>query len=262
MSEQPVLLEKSDGIARITLNRPDDGNTMNQALMEGLRSAARECHDDRAVRAVIVTGNGRMFCAGGDIHFMHGMGDAVAGALDTLVDTLHEAIELLQGMSAPVITAINGTAAGAGLSLAAAGDVAISAESAKFCVAYSRVGLSPDGGSTYFLPRLIGMRHARELMLTNRVLDAGQALAYGIVNQVVADEALREQSDTLAAALVQGPRGSHGHIKALLRDTFAHTLNQQLALEKAAMVAQAGSAEAREGLQAFVDKREANFRDL
>lgn len=255
----PLRFDIDDAVATITLNRPAAGNAMNQAMMEALCDAANRCTGDPRIRAVVITGAGEMFCAGGDVKFFHDAGIDAARELDRLIGALHDAVATLTRMDPPVITAINGTAAGAGLSLAVCGDIAIAAESAKFCVAYTGVGLTPDGGSTYFLPRLIGLRRARELILSNRVVGAAEALSLGLIDQVVPDDDLTAAVADSAARMVKGPTRAYGKVKRLLADTFATPLEMQLQAEGRAITASALTDDAQEGFAAFVQKRKPLF---
>lgn len=255
----PLRFDIDNAVATITLNRPASGNAMNQTMMEAMCDAANRCAGDPNVRAVVLTGAGEMFCAGGDVKFFHDAGMDAARELDRLIGALHDAIATLTRMDPPVITAINGTAAGAGLSLAVCGDITVAAESAKFCVAYSGVGLTPDGGSTYFLPRLIGLRRARELILSNRVVGSAEALDIGLIDQVVADDELTPTIADTAARMAKGPTRAYGKVKRLLADTFATSLEAQLRAEGRAITASALTDDAQEGFAAFVQKRKPRF---
>jgi 2-(1,2-epoxy-1,2-dihydrophenyl)acetyl-CoA isomerase len=162
-------------------------------------------------------------------------------------------------MSAPVIVAVNGTAAGAGFGLAVCGDLVVASEGAKFTMAYSKIGLSPDGGASYFLPRLIGLRRTQELMFTNRVLSAQEACDWGLVNQVVGPDELMAVAGKLANELAVGSLGSHAAIKRLLCDSASNSLETQLELEAQCISINADSADGREGVSAFLEKRAAEF---
>jgi 2-(1,2-epoxy-1,2-dihydrophenyl)acetyl-CoA isomerase len=162
-------------------------------------------------------------------------------------------------MNAVLITAVNGTAAGAGFSIAVAGDLVLAAESASFTMAYTRVGLSPDGSSTYFLPRLIGITKTKELMLTNRTLSAQEASQWGLVTEVVPDDELASRADQLAAQMAATASGSNGGIKALMMATFKNGLEEQMELEGRTIAERAESADGKEGVDAFLAKRKAEF---
>ena len=193
-----IELSIEDGIARLTLNSPDSANSLSPELGLELIDAAVKCDTTPGVRVVLLSANGKFFSVGGDINAMSGFGDNVAAGIKALADGLHRAISTLARMDAPVICAVNGMAAGAGFSMSIAADYVVAGQSAAFTMAYSKVGLSPDGSSSYYLPRLIGLRRAQELMLTNRVLSAEEALDWGLVNAVVADEELQATAEKTA----------------------------------------------------------------
>jgi 2-(1,2-epoxy-1,2-dihydrophenyl)acetyl-CoA isomerase len=250
----------ADGVARITLDRPDAANALNAEMARELAHAAIRCSEDRSVRAVILTGAGRMFSGGGDLKSFAAQGDALPSHLKEVAGNLHAAISRFVRMDAPVIAAVNGAAGGAGFSLCLFCDLVLAAQSAKFVLAYTRAGLSPDGGSTFFLPRIVGLRRALELALTNRPLTADEALAWGIVNRVVADAELQAEAERLAAALAAGATGAFGAAKRLLHHGFGESLETQMELEAQAIAAQARGAESREGIAAFIAKRVPRFR--
>ncbi|MEB2284944.1 MAG: enoyl-CoA hydratase [Polyangiaceae bacterium UTPRO1] len=259
MSEPNVTREQRDGVAILTLNRPSAANSIDLPLARELMLAAIACDDDPEVRAVVLTGAGKMFCAGGDLRSFSGAGAAVASHLKELTSYLHAAISRLVRMDAPVIAAVNGMAAGAGFSLAAAADLVIAADTAGFVMAYTQAGLVPDGSSTFFLPRRIGDRRARELMLTNRRLSAAEALEWGLVNRVVPAERLLPEATALATTLAAGPTRALGAVKALLNESFEHGLEAQMELEARAIAAAAGTSDGREGVRAFLEKRKPEF---
>ncbi|WP_330184202.1 enoyl-CoA hydratase-related protein [Nocardia sp. NBC_01503] len=249
----------TDGpIARITLNRPGAANGLDQALAEELVAAATYCSEDPAIKVVVLTGAGKFFSAGGDLRAMAESADT-GEFIAKLADTLHQAVSTLARMDALLITAVNGTAAGAGMSLAVAGDLVIAGESASFTMAYTKVGLSPDGGASYYLPRLIGVRRAQDLMLTNRVLKAAEALDWGLLHRVVPDAELAETVEQLAQQFAQGPKGSNANVKKLLLVSSQHTLEEQLATEAAFITHCAESADGAEGITAFLGKRAPKF---
>jgi 2-(1,2-epoxy-1,2-dihydrophenyl)acetyl-CoA isomerase len=260
MNFETLLLEVSDGVATVTLNRPEGANAMNPRMAVELAEAAILCDDDPAVRAVVITGTGRMFCAGGDLGEFAAAGEGAKSLIKKMAGDLHMGLSRLARGSAPVIAAVNGTAAGAGFSLVMACDLAIAAESAKFTMAYTRAGLSPDGSSTFYMPRKIGDRRARELMLTNRLLNATEAQAWGIVNEVVPDDAVLERARALALELAAGPTLAFGAVKELLNGSFDQTLESQMELEARAIAELSVSADGQEGINAFVSKRKPEFR--
>ena len=194
----------------------------------------------------------------GDLRSFAGSGDAVPGLLKEITTYLHAAVSRFARMNAPVITAINGTAAGAGFSLACAGDLAIAADSARFTMAYTAIALTPDGSSTYYLPRLIGTRRTLELMMTNRSLSAAEALEWGIVNRVVAPEALAEEATKLAQRLAAGPTLAFGRVKDLVLQS-TDSLETQKEKETRAIADSSRTADARGAIAAFLEKRKPTF---
>lgn len=252
-------LEIHDGVAEITLNRPEAANALNAELARELHDAVLRCEADHAVRAVIITGSGRFFCAGGDLKSFAAQGDDLPRYIMQVTADFHAAISRLNRMDAPVIMAVNGTAAGAGFSFAIAGDLAVAAESAKFTMAYTRAGLTPDGSSSYFLPRLVGLRRAKELTLTNRTLSAAEALEWGLVNQVVADAEVLSTARTLAAELAQGATLALGAAKRLLDSGLNTSLETAMEDESQAIAAMARTEDGRGGIAAFLEKRQPHF---
>lgn len=259
MSYKTIIFEKRDGVAYITLNRPEEANALNLQMAEELHEVALDCDRDAAVRAVLITAKGRMFCGGGDLKFFHTADVDVETLLMQVTMYFHRAVSIFNRMDAPVVMAINGTAAGGGFSFAISGDIVFAAESAKFTLAYSAAGLSPDGSSTYMLPRFIGLRRAKELMLTNRVLSAAEAEAYDIVDKVVPDAELFDAAEAQAKAFAAGPTQAYGAIKKLLDGTFSESLETQMELESRSISSLAAGRDGVEGISAFVDKRKPDF---
>jgi 2-(1,2-epoxy-1,2-dihydrophenyl)acetyl-CoA isomerase len=254
-----LLFAVRDSIARITLNRPDAANALNVDLAKDLMHAALQCDEDPTIRAVIITGTGRMFCAGGDLKSFAVQGENLAYHLKEVTTYLHAAMSRFTRMDAPIVAAVNGTAAGAGMSLACACDLVLAAESARFTMAYTRAGLTPDGSSTYFLPRIVGLKRALELTLTNRLLSAQEACEWGIVTRVVPDTGLLAEADALAAQLASSATGALGAAKRLLHSGWTETLETQMELETRAIAARAYTADGREGITAFLEKRAPKF---
>lgn len=254
---ETLLFEQTGPIARITLNRPDAANGMNGTMTRELAAAAKQCDTD-ATKVVLLTGSGRFFCAGGDLKSFASAPDRGA-EIKGVADDLHRAISTFARMNAVVIIAVNGTAAGAGFSLAVTGDLVLAAESASFTMAYTRVGLSPDGSASYYLPRLIGITKTKELMLTNRTLTAQEASQWGLVTEVVPDAELAERASQLADRMAATSAGSNGGVKQLLLGTFGNGLEEQMELEGRLIAARARSGDGREGIDAFLAKRKAEF---
>lgn len=259
MSYNSINFEIKDGVGLIRLNRPNEGNALIPEMACELLDAANRCDDDPEIRAVVLTGNGKMFCAGGDLKAFAAQGKNVSSYTKEITLAFHAAISRFNWMDAPVIGAINGTAAGGGFSLALTTDIAIAAESAKFTMAYTRAGLSPDGSSTYFLARMVGLRRAKEMALLNPVLSARQAMEWGLVNQVVADDQLLTTAVEMAYQLAKGPTKSFGATKRLLLSGATESLEAQMEQETRAIAAMADSADGREGIAAFITKRTPEF---
>jgi len=261
MSYNTLKFDVTDQVATITFARPEAANSLSLEMSEELHAVATHCASNADIRAVLLTGEGKMFCAGGDVIGFHGQGDGMSEHMRGMTTTLHAAVSRFMRMDAPLIVAVNGTAAGAGMSLSLIGDIVFAAESAKFTMAYSKIGFSPDGSSTFFLPRLVGMRKAKELALLNPVLSAAQACDLGLVTEVVADDQLMETAGACAAKLAQGPTKAHGEIKRLFADSLNNTLETQMEYETRAIAGLAGSTEdAKGGVAAFVAKEKYTFQ--
>ena len=254
---ETLTFTQSGPITSIVLNRPDAANGMNDTLTRELAAAAALC-DTAATKVVTITGAGRFFCAGGDLKAMAAAPDA-ATFVKGIADDLHRALSTFARMDAVVITAVNGTAAGAGFSLAVTGDLVLSAESAKFTMAYTKAGLSPDGSSSYYLPRLIGIRRTQQLMLTNRTLTAAEALDWGLVTEVVPDADLAARTEALAKEMASTSRTSNSAVKRLLLGTYRTGIEEQMELEGRYIADCARSADGREGIAAFLRKRAPAF---
>lgn len=259
MSEPPILFDLTDGVARITLNRPQCGNAIDLPMARSLDEVSIRCEADMTIRCVMLTGAGRMFCAGGDIGAMHSADEHVDALLSELAGTLHTAMARFARMAKPLLTLVNGPAAGAGLSLAMSGDVVLAARSSHYTAAYGTIGLTPDGGMSWLLPRLVGLRRAQEIILTNRRVKADEAEAIGIVTRTVDDNALRDEGDKLAAQLANAATRAIGAARALLRESFETPLEAQMEREVATLSRAGRLPESREGLAAFLEKRPANF---
>jgi 2-(1,2-epoxy-1,2-dihydrophenyl)acetyl-CoA isomerase len=259
MAEPAVLLRVEAGVARLVLNRPAAGNAMDPALVAGLRDCIAEVEQRDDVRVVVLAAEGKAFCLGGDLRYFAAQGDDIQEAVRGLATDLHRALASLVRLEAPVVAAVNGVAAGAGLSLVCAADIAVAAASATFTSAYTAVGLSPDGGATWLLPRIVGTRRAAELMLLNPRLDAKAAADAGIVTRVVPDDDLQSEVDQVASALSTGPTRAYGAVRRLLNASGTSTLEAQLADEAASIAELAAGHDGREGVAAFLAKRPPTF---
>jgi 2-(1,2-epoxy-1,2-dihydrophenyl)acetyl-CoA isomerase len=253
-----IELTNRDAIATVTLNRPDKLNAFTGTMREDLLAALRNCENDPAVRVVVITGAGRAFCAGGDVEFMSGL--QKSGARDSfrkLLDAGRDIILQIASMPIPVIAAVNGIAAGAGCNLALACDYRIASEHAKLSESFVRIGLHPDWGGTWLLPRLIGRSRAMELMATGRMVGAAEALSIGMVDRVVAD--LPAETEKLAQSLAEAPPLAIAGIKRALDASERNDLRAQLELEAEHQLQCFLSKDAAEGMSAFFEKRAARF---
>ena len=221
--------------------------------------AAIQCDENPQVRAILIRGNGPMFSGGGDLkEFVRRLEDLPA-YLKLTTTYLHGAISRFARQSAPTICAVQGFAAGGGFSLAISCDLVVAAETAKFTMAYTKAGLTPDGSSTYFLPRLVGLKRAMDLALTNRVLSAAEALEWGLVSRVCREADLRGTAEGLARQLAAGATRALGKTKSLLHRGLTESLETQMELETRAIADSVRTADAREGIEAFLEKRKAQF---
>ncbi|MFV0524478.1 MAG: enoyl-CoA hydratase/isomerase family protein [Acidimicrobiales bacterium] len=250
----------ADGVAHVRLDRAAGANAVNPALARDLRQVMLDIEFDDEVAAVAVTAAGKVFCAGGDLKEFDAAGDGLPRlAADMLVD-FHGAIYTMNRIPKPFVAGVNGAAGGAGLSLVSAFDLVVCGESARFTMAYTRAGVTPDGTSTYFLTRHIGLRRMLDLTLTNRVLSAGEAEAWGLINRVVPDDQVDEATVELARQLADGPRWALGHAKRVVYEGADAPLEQAGEQEAATITAAMAHPDGREGIAAFVEKRSPKFQ--
>ena len=254
-----VSIDRRDSILIIRLNRPDDANCLDPVMGAEFVAISNHCDSDTSIKAVVMTGTGRFFCAGGDVKAMAAFGDDVATGIKSMADDLHRAISTFTRMRAPLIVAVNGVAAGAGFSLAVSADLVVAGDASSFVMAYTNAGLSPDGSSSYFLPRLIGLRKTQELMFTNKKLSAKEALQWGLINKVVPAGTELDEALQLAAIFAAGSADSNAMVKKLLLDTFGNSLETQMELEGRGITQCAASPNGREGVGAFLEKRRPLF---
>lgn len=255
-----VQFAAADGIATLTLNRPQVMNALDAAMIARLRELCERVRDDSSVRAVVLRGAGPAFLAGGDVTVFHANLARLPQLVEGLVRELNRAIVALRRAPKPVLASVHGAVAGAGVSLLAAADLAIAADDTQFTLAYSRLGASPDGGGTFFLPRLIGARRALEIALLPDRFDARRAQELGLVNWVVAGAGLAAETDSVARRLANGATLAFGETKALIDRSFDNTLEGQLEAEAQAFARCARTADFAEGVTAFVEKRSPRFR--
>jgi 2-(1,2-epoxy-1,2-dihydrophenyl)acetyl-CoA isomerase len=255
-----VEFEIRGSVGYVTLNRPAAANALNAEVARQLDQAALQCDENKEIRAVLMTGAGRMFCGGGDLKaFAAQPRNELPAYLKSVTLYFHQALHRFARMQAPLVVAVNGNAGGGGMSLALAGDIVLAAESARFTMAYTRVGLTPDGSSTYTLPRLIGLRRAAELMLTNRSLTAREAEQLGLITRAVPDAELREQAEALVRELAEGATHAFGGVKRLLYSSATSSLAEQMELETEWIAEMARTHDAHEGITAFLGKRNPKF---
>lgn len=260
MSYETLEFERHDNVAVVRMKRPDSANALNHKMGVELMEVSIECDENPDIRAVIFTGEGRFFSAGGDLASFAEAGEDTPKLLKELTIYLHAALSRFARMDAPLIVAINGTAAGAGFSMACCGDLSIASDEAKFTMAYTKAGLVPDGSSTYYVARHIGLRRTQELMLTNRVLSADEALDWGLINKVVPADKVMEEAMSLAQELSKGPTRTYGKVKDLLLRTFDGSLETQMEIEARGIAWASTTDDGKEGIQAFLEKRAPVFK--
>nr|MCU0870424.1 enoyl-CoA hydratase-related protein [Burkholderiales bacterium] len=243
----------------ITLNRPEVFNAMDSALMSELRDACERAAADASVRAIALRGAGRGFCAGGDVPSFHREIDTMADTVHRFGRDMHFAMWALRRAAKPVVAVVHGAAAGAGFALMCATDLVIAADDTRFTLAYTAIGASPDGGSSYFLPRLVGYRRAMELVLLPDAFDAATALSLGLINRVVPAADLDAEAAAWLARLASGPTAAYGECKRLMNASFDTTMETQMERELDAFARCAAGPDFREGVAAFTQKRKPVF---
>lgn len=256
MNYEHLSLDINDGVAHITLKRI----AMHLPFMKELLDTAMRCDENEDVRAVLFSSDQKLFNAGGDLAYFAESGGNIGAAIKELTVYLHAAISLFNRMDKPTIAAVNGPAAGAGMSFAVQCDFVIASEKASFMGAYTAAGLSPDGSSSYFLPRLIGERRAKDMLITNRKVGAQEALSWGLVNQVVEAGAELGVAKELAATLAAGPTKAFGSVKRLITASSTQNLEAQMAMEAELIAANSGGIDGQEGVNAFMERRRAEFK--
>jgi 2-(1,2-epoxy-1,2-dihydrophenyl)acetyl-CoA isomerase len=261
MSYEQITFERDGSVARLTLNRPDKLNAMTGVMSDELMDALTAIEKDPELRAVLLTGAGRGFCAGQDLTefddaYRKGERPDIK---DHLAHTYHRLIPAITGLPKPIVCAVNGVAAGAGVSLALASDIRIAGASARFTQAFVKIGLVPDSGGTYLLPRAVGYAKALELSLTGDLIDAGTAREIGLVSLVVPDEELGNEAGELAARLAAMPTVALGEAKRLLQASLAPALEEALRREAEAQARMGQTEDHLEGVTAFAEKREPKF---
>jgi 2-(1,2-epoxy-1,2-dihydrophenyl)acetyl-CoA isomerase len=247
------------GIAEIRLNRPDRLNALDYALAEALLAALLQVDADASVKAVTLTGEGRAFMAGGDISIFHKAGGEAPQAAMKLIELFHQIVRRIRRMKPPVIAGVQGSVAGGGLGLALACDLVIAASDASFVPAYTRIGTSPDGGTTWSITRLIGVRRAIEWIALGDPMTAEAALAVGLINRVVPSGNLDTDVTALAQRIADGPAFAFASVKQLVYQAASASFDEQLEAERDRFVAAAGTRDFREGIAAFFERRPPKF---
>jgi 2-(1,2-epoxy-1,2-dihydrophenyl)acetyl-CoA isomerase len=254
-----IQIECKDGIGRLTLARPAALNALDKATGEELLDAITRLRDDESVRVVVLSGKGRAFSAGGDVKEMARAGELPEAFFEELLATLNRSILALAEMPKPVVAAVNGIAAGLGFNLALVADIRIAARGAEFTQAFLKLGLVPDGGGTFLLPRIVGWARAMELILTARSVSSEEALRLGIVHEVVDEEVFDETVDAWARRLAEGPTAAIGRVKQLLAHSLTADLKSQLRFEREMQIASGRTSDFREGITAYGEKRPPRF---
>ncbi len=253
-----VLFHKENGVGYITLNRPDKYNSYNREMALALQGCLDDCEADDEVRCIYLTGAGKGFCSGQDL------GEATSPTPEEFERMVREhynaTILRIRKIEKPVIAAVNGVAAGAGANIALACDIVLANESASFIQAFSKIGLIPDSGGTFFLPRLVGMQRAAALMMTADKVIAADAVAMGMIYKCFPDDVFESESKKMALTLAQMPTKGMGLTKRLLNRSFSNDLQQQLDMEKEVQVQAGSSYDFREGVMAFLEKRKPVFK--
>lgn len=253
---QPLQVAREGGVVHLTFHRPEVLNALNLPLAAAFRDECLKLAADPSVRVVVLKGAGRGFMAGGDIAVMRQDPVANAGAL---IETMHEGLQALAGMAAPVVASLHGVVAGGGLGVALAADLAIAAEGTKFNLAYANIGTSCDCSNSWSLPRLVGLRKALEIALLSDTFDAQEALRLGLVNRVVPGDRLAEETDTMARRLAAGAPLALGNLKRLMRESLGRSFPEQLEAERQAFLQCAATRDFAEGTGAFLEKRPAKY---
>ena len=253
-----VLFTKENGVGYISLNRPEKYNSYNRDMAMALQGYLDECEKDDEVRCIYLTGEGKGFCSGQDLSEAVNPTPEEFGQI--VEENYNPTILRLRNIEKPIIAAVNGVAAGAGANIALACDILVATQSASFIQAFSKIGLIPDSGGTYFLPRLLGIQRAAALTMTGEKVMAADAVAMGMIYKCFPDETFREESRKMAENLAQMPTKGIGLTKRLLNQSYSNDLNQQLAAEKAVQMEAGSTHDFREGVQAFLEKRKPEFK--
>tara|TARA_B100000029_G_scaffold465948_1_gene501000 strand:- start:1876 stop:2664 length:789 start_codon:yes stop_codon:yes gene_type:complete len=259
MELETMTYKVKDNVAHLCFVRPESANAVNPVFCKDLISVMSEIKKDDSVQAVSVTAEGKVFCAGGDLKEFNAAGEGLPGVVEGMLLDLHDAIYMMNAIPKPFVAGVQGAAGGAGMSLVSAFDLVVSGESAKFTMAYTRVGLTPDGTSSYFLARHVGLRRMMDLTLTNRVLSAVEAETWGLVNRVVPDEDISEATIALAQQLADGAPNVAGTAKTVIYQGYESSLEEAGDFEATNIINAAGTNDGQEGIAAFVERRDPNW---
>lgn len=260
ITEGNVLLSIEDGVAHIRLNRPEAANGMSVELLSDFYDAVMVCHGSDDVRAVLITGEGKNFCAGGDIQAFYSRGKQLPSYIRQATAWLQDAMQSLMRLDAPVIAAVQGYATGGGgFGMVCAVDLVVAAESAKFLAGATKVGMAPDAGTSVTLPNIVGQRRAAEILLLNPTMSAAEARDLGIVNRVVPDAELVDQAMAIARELAAGPPLAQAAVKRLLRNHSATPVEAGFTEEARTVAELSGTDDALEGLASMIERRPAHF---
>lgn len=257
--ESMVVVSNAEGVATVRLNDPTSLNALSADMANQLRDALVSLGRDSSVRALVLTGTGRGFCAGGDVQSFYDNRDDPDDVMAAVIDGLHGAVQVLLDLPFPTIAAVNGVVAGAGMGVAMATDLAIAVDDAVFTMAYTGIGVSPDGSSTYFLPRLVGTRIAMDMILTNRRVTASEAVDFGLINRAVPVEDFDSEVSALAEKLARGPTLAFVRSRHLLRSSLGNDPVAQMELESQGIMAAGKTSDFYEGISAFIEKRRPTF---
>lgn len=257
--EDILQVRMDDGVAWLTLNRPNAANTIDGPLAAAFHKAIADLNGDPNVRVLVLGGAGKMFCAGGDLQRFAREEDGASAYVEALIADFHAGLTLLENFRAPIIAAVHGAAAGAGMGLALTADIVIAAENSRFVMAYTRAGLTPDGGTSWILPHLIGLRRALELTLLNRTLTAAEALEFGMITEIATEDGLEKRVHTLAHELARGPTSAYVSARRLLRHAHHTDYASHLNAEAKAIVDSFKTKDGLEGVRAFRERRTPRF---
>jgi len=255
----PLRLQIEHGLATMTFCAPERANVLDLAMARAFAAAVQQIASDASVRAILITGEGKQFCAGGDINAFADRSRQLTDVLEELLDPVLEGMKLLTLLPMPIVCAINGTVGGGGIGFALCGDIVLAAESMKLRGGYSAIGLTPDVGGSWFVTRRAGTGKAMKVFLTNRPFTAAECHAIGLVDEVYPDHELAHKARAVAQQLAQGPKQALARIKKLIDSAPRQSLHAHFDMERDTMLASGVTDDAREGIQAFMEKRAPKF---